>query len=230
MEKTGKGTAALIVAVVVVVIVAAVVTVRTMRSRDAALLRAETIRVEREEAGRRADLLEESLELERARSAVVLGDLATQRRRADSLADVAAARADAGTVRAVETGETLSETLALARGASRPPVTELLDTAVVQLDRHLEADREAVAGFRAEIEALSDARAAEAAAAVVWEERALLAEATLEAKTVECNLCVEEVQALHDARDPGFFAKIADRVGTVVVSMAGGVLLAVILI
>ena len=200
---------------------------RAFDGRLEALALADSVHIEWEAAERAASVLSDSLELEKARTAVLLGHLEIQRRRADSLAVVTARKAAENEARALETGETLAETLKTARGASVGAVEKLLGEAESQLEEHLEADRMTAAAFRAQIEAMADAREAEAQGRMVWEERAGRLEELLEVRVEECRLCSEEVARLRDVAGPGFFAEVWSH-GKAFAMGAGAVLLVVL--
>ena len=95
------------------------------------------------------------------------------------------------------------------------------NSASVRLERHLEDDRETVAAFRAQIAAMADARVLADSTAMVWKARALTADAALEAREVECQLCLREVELLRQAGSPGLWARIRGNLN--LAGVAGGV-------
>lgn len=193
---------------VVVLSVAFAGVLQARHARDVALARADSLAVEWEFARRSADALADSLNLERERTTAVLAHLETQRRRADSLAAVTMREAAKSEAKALETGETLAETLSTARRESREPLRGLLVEAEKQLAEHLEADRETTEAFRRRIAAALEESDILEEMAFTWRDRAVLAERALKAKEIECNLCREENQALRSVKEPGFFGEL----------------------
>ena len=210
--------------------VLSITTLRAMEARRVAMARADSLAVEKLEARHAADLLSDSLELEKIRTTVVLGHLAQQRQRADSLANLAASLAARESLQALETGLTLGETLATAREASTGPVAELLDTALLQLSAHLEADQRTNEAFRDQIRFISESREVALEESMNWRGRALLAERTLEARELECQSCEAEVIALRDVKDPGFFEELMGNAGKVLGGVGVGILLALVIL
>ncbi len=215
---------------VAIVIAAGVSALRAGEARRLALEEVDRVEALRVEAEARASLLSDSLALEQERSAVVLGHLGEQKERADSMAALLAAETALEASKALETGETLGQTLETARGAAMAPVAELLDTALVQLSDHLEADRRTVEGFGLQIRAMSEARAASEAETMEWQRLAGLADEALTAREAECQLCREELILLKDIKDPGWLERIIDKAGTIVVTAAGTLLLAIVIL
>lgn len=196
---------ALAVAIVAFCVVGAL---RAHSARADAMARADSIHGELLQAGRRADSLVLELENSAAQNEEARDSLAAVRRRADSLAAVSSQDAAENEAEAVRTGETLSETLTAARGAAGAPVQEALDTALVQLADHLSADERVAAAFREQIRQMSRSLDASEAGAMTWKREAETAFAALRARTLECETCKRENEALREAADPGFFADL----------------------
>jgi hypothetical protein len=182
-----------------------------VRSWDAgreAMARADSLHAAWTRAADEAEKAGNALALAQERTEAALATAAAERWRADSLAEVARRDAEAGEAAAIAAGATLAETLRTVREASPPAVAEVLARAESQLAEHLAADARTVAAFRSQIAALSEARGAEVAARSLWEERATLAEAALDAERVSCRLCMAEVVELRKIANPGFLAEL----------------------
>lgn len=172
--------------------------------RDRAMARADSVHAEWVEAALESERLLDSLEVSKARTAVLLDDLAHIRARADSLAAVADAQIALETQTAHQTGETLAETLDTLKTAISGPLETVVDTARAQLERHLVADARTVEAFENRLDAEIRKREAADEAARLWQSQAEEMEGALVAKTVECRLCREEVEILRAIRDPSW--------------------------
>jgi hypothetical protein len=214
--------------VVVVLLLAGWAVVNAYRGQQAALEAADVIRAEREAAGELAEELRDSLTRVQERADSALGALAQSRNRADSLEAIEAVRAAALAQKAEETGQTVVDAIEHAKETSEGPALTHLDSASVRLERHLDDDRETVAAFRAQIAALSLSRATADSTSMVWRGRALTAEAALEARELECQLCLQEVELLRQATSPGIWGRIKGNLNLAGVAAGVGLLLGLI--
>lgn len=219
-----------ILLIVVVGIAAGWSTVRAMEGRRAALAMADSVEVERAAAQALADERAAALSVLQEEMNVVLADLAEQKQRADSMLAALARETAIEEAEALETGETLSETLRTAREAATGPVGELLDTAQVQLTGHLEADRRTSEGFRLQIRAASQARVVAEQETMIWKRLAEETQTALSAREAECQICRDEVIMLRDIKDPSWFERVMDKAVTVAVTAGGTLLIALVIL
>lgn len=193
-----------------------------MEARREALALADSLALEREAATLEAEELRAKIELEKERTDVVLEDLAEQRRRADSLAVIAAAQMAEGQADALETGEDLSATLEIAREAAKPPLDEVLDTARVQLAEHLQADRRAALASDELLFRLQETIEATEGEVLIWRTRFSNTEQLLEITEGRCILCEQELAILRDLEDPSFFSELFKKKKTIGIAGAIG--------
>jgi len=185
---------------------------------------AETLRNERIELTRSAR--ESSLEAERVRGEAIEMVVAAEarQRQAERRADSLEARTARQTAEASASGQAVlqavQELLAVTGSTSD------LETLVLA---HLEDDQLLALSNEAEKAALREALDASDARGDALEMRALASEHALDLSQVECQLCRVEANAFRRAANPGWFEKLRQRAPSTLLTVAGTVLLALLI-